>query len=373
MQQYLPSTATSHIEELSSMKYVASLVKGIADMVLIFDQDYQVIYANHIASEMLNTESEDLVGRYIFDFFPKNQTEFLEFLLQETMEQEQVYNRRTQFQIDSGAKLPVSISFSILSMDGELEGYMLVAKDNRQLVQATDALKHKNQQLERLFYRMSHDFQGPLATIQGMLELARMDTSSPQDLEDYIKHIQTSTEKLKHTLNSLMQLQYSDDPETTIREVTLRPLLESVVDEFSHYPGREEVLIHITANPQLNVQTDEKIIESTIQHVVENSIKFRKTNASDSVTKISVRNYKDGIKIKVKDNGLGMDRDMQRRAFDMFYRGHGHMKGSGLGLFIVKSNVEKVGGTVEIKGQPFLGTEVCIYIPNRRMGHTPHL
>ena len=157
----------------------------------------------------------------------------------------------------------------------------------------------------------------------------------------------------------------SAEKETTITEVALRPLLESVVDEFDHYPDRAEVFIHLTANQQLQVTTDERVVASTIRNVLDNSIKFRKTNASDSVIKISARSYKNGIKIKVKDNGLGMDRNMQRRAFDMFYRGHEHTKGSGLGLFIVKSNVEKIGGTVEIKGQPFLGTEVCVYIPNR--------
>lgn len=365
MQQYLPNTVTTQIDKTISSRYITSLVKGIADVVLIFDHDYRVIYANELAGEMLSAVPEDLVGLHIYDFFPNNQSEFLQYLLQETMEKEQVYNRRTQFQTERGQKIPVSVSFSILSMDEELEGYMLIAKDNSQLVQATDALKQKNEQLERIFYRMSHDLQGPLASIQGILELTRLEDTSAQETDTYIKHIQASTEKLKHTLDSLMQLQYTNEQESTITEVPLRPAVESVVDEFDHYPGREEVLIHITANPKLQVSSDQQVIAGIIRNLIENSIKFRKTNTTDSVIKVSVRQHKNGVKIKVKDNGLGMDRTMQQRAFNMFYRGHEHTKGSGLGLFIVKSNVEKLGGTVEIKGQPFLGTEVCIYIPDR--------
>ncbi|MGD1894423.1 MAG: ATP-binding protein [Cyclobacteriaceae bacterium] len=363
MHQFLPNTITSRVEGLSSSKYIASLVKGIADMVLIFDENYRVIYANQIAEELLCIPSDELVDHNIYDLFPKQQFEFLQALLQETMEKEQVYNRRTQFQTGKGQQVPVSISFSVLAMDGELEGFMLVAKDNRHLMQATDALKQKNEQLERLFYRMSHALQGPLASIQGMLELAGIEDSVPENLRTYLNYIQTSADKLKHTLHSLMELQYANEKEATITEVSLREMLESVIDEFDRYPGRKEVLFHLTANPNLKVATDEREVANSDRSKIENSIKFRKTNTSDSVTKISVRSYKNGVKIKIKDNGLGMDRTMQQRAFNMFYRGHEHAEGSGLGLFIAKSNIEKLGGEITLKGQPFLGTEVSIYIP----------
>ena len=363
MHQFLSNTITSRIEGLSSSKYIASLIKGIADMVLIFDESYRVIYANQMVEELLCVPSDDLVGNSIYDFFPKRQFEFLQSLLQETMAKEQVYNRRTQFLTGKSQKVPVSISFSVLAMDGEIEGFMLVAKDNRHLMQATDALKQKNEQLERLFYRMSHDLQGPLSSIQGMLELAGMEEEVPENLNAYLNYIQSSANKLKHTLHSLMELQYANEKDATITEVSLRSMLESVIDEFERYPGRDQVLFHLTANPNLKIATDERVVANSVRNIIENSIKFRKTNTSDSVTKISVRNYKDGVKIKIKDNGLGMDRTMQKRAFDMFFRGHEHAEGSGLGLFIAKSNVEKLGGEIMLKGQPFLGTEVSIYIP----------
>ncbi|WKN43840.1 sensor histidine kinase [Tunicatimonas pelagia] len=106
------------------------------------------------------------------------------------------------------------------------------------------------------------------------------------------------------------------------------------------------------------------MLTNVLRGVLENSIKFRKTSTNDTVIKVSVRTYKEGIKIKVKDNGLGMDRTMQQRAFDMFYRGHGHVKGSGLGLYIAKNAIEKIGGEITLKSQPFLGTEVSIYVPD---------
>ncbi|MGB3587386.1 MAG: PAS domain-containing sensor histidine kinase [Tunicatimonas sp.] len=364
MYQVLPNITTDNSNNvLAPGKYVASIVKGIADMVLIFDQDCKVVYANQKAGDLLQTVPEDLVGSNICEFFPDKQSEFLQALLQEAMEKDQVYNRSTLFQFKSGKKIPVSISFSTLALDDELEGYMLVAKDNRHLTQATDALKQKNEQLARLFYRMSHDLQGPLASIQGLLELTKMEVSDTQEITTYLTHIQSSTDKLKYTLQGLMQLQYEEE-ESAVTKVSVRHLLETVIDDLDDYPGREEVLVHVTANTKHTTTTDEHILTSILKGIVENSIKFRKTNASDTVIKVSVRAYKEGIKIKVKDNGLGMDRAMQQRAFDMFYRGHGHVKGSGLGLYVAKTAIEKLGGEIVIKSQPFLGTEVSIYIPS---------
>ncbi len=348
---------------LAPSKYVASIIKGIADMVLVFDQDYKVVYANQKAGGLLQTIPEDLVGSYIYEFFPDKQSEFLQALLQETMEKDQVYNRSTLFQFGGRKQIPVSISFSTLALDDELEGYMLVAKDNRHLAQATDALKQKNEQLARLFYRMSHDLQGPLASIQGLLELTKMEVSDTQEIITYLTHIRSSTDKLKYTLHGLMQLQHEEE-ENAATKVSVRHLLEAVIDGLDDCPGREEVLVHLTANAKHTTTTDEHILTSVVKGIIENSIKFRKTNASDTVIKVSVRTYKEGIKIKVKDNGLGMDRAMQQRAFDMFYRGHGHVKGSGLGLYVAKNAIEKLGGEIAIKSQPFLGTEVSLYLPS---------
>ena len=60
----------------------------------------------------------------------------------------------------------------------------------------------------------------------------------------------------------------------------------------------------------------------------------------------------------------GMSRQIQQRAFDMFYRGNQSSEGSGLGLFIVKSNVEKLGGEIKIKSQIDHGTEMWVYLPS---------
>lgn len=365
MYQVLPNTVTNQFANVTPTKYIESLVKGIADMVLVFNPDFRVIYANKMAGKLLNGDTTVMLGSLIYDFFPKKQQEFLESLLQETMEEEQVYNRSTQLRFGGKEGVPVSISFSQLIIDEELEGYMLVAKDISHLMKATDALKEKNEQLERLFYRMSHDLKGPLASIQGMLELAKLVEVQSQDVETYLRHISSSADKLKHTLHGLMQLQFDENEVDRRQNITMRYLLESVIDGLNNYPGRRNTIIHLTANPKVTATTDTMVLENALRCIIENSIKFRKTNTSDSVIKISVRNYKGGVKIKVKDNGLGMDRAMQQRAFDMFFRGHGHAKGSGLGLYITKNAIEKLGGEIKLKSQPFLGTEVSIFLPNR--------
>jgi len=98
--------------------------------------------------------------------------------------------------------------------------------------------------------------------------------------------------------------------------------------------------------------------------LVENGIKYHSPRNHASFLKISAKNARGGLDLIVKDNGEGMDKSVLDRAFDMFFRGNQSSSGSGLGLFIVKTNVEKLGGELKVKSKPKEGTEVRIYLPS---------
>ncbi len=337
--------------------------KSISDMVITFDHNFIVTYLNEKAAQLLNYKPQELIGFHITELFPKSQLEFLEVLLQETLEQRQVYNRRTCFGVKGKKQLPVSISFSTNS-EKDTTHFIMIAKDDRQLVKATEALKKKNAELETLIYRISHDLKGPLASMNGLFQLIELESDNPEATHNYMQLIKKSARRLEEKLLGLLELGLSKKENIEFTSIPLREKLNEIIADLQSFPGKEKVLIHLTAMEDFNFHTEEKLFQSILQNLIENSIKYRKPNIEDAVTKISVRKYKDGIKIKVKDNGLGMDKDLQKRAFDMFYRGHNHTEGSGLGMFIVKTHVEKLGGEIAIKSTPHMGTEVSVYLPN---------
>ena len=69
------------------------------------------------------------------------------------------------------------------------------------------------------------------------------------------------------------------------------------------------------------------------------------------------------VLFSVKDNGLGISDRMKKKVFEMFYRGNTKSKGSGLGLYIVKSAVDKLGGTLELESEEGKGTCFSVALP----------
>ena len=344
--------------------YVDSLMKSIVDMLFIFDENFLISSVNQKTCQLLNQEEQDLIGLPIEELFPKRQKKFVENLLSSIYEEGHMYNLETQFKVKGSKSLPVSISFSVFRNESNSVGFLLLAKDIQHFLMATDALKQKNEELETLVYRVSHDLKGPLASVAGLFQLLEYEEETLENLKYYLNLIQESTVKLENTLSGLLEVGLAANRGIAHRKLNVRASLERLIEGFNGYPGRENVILLLSANCELTISTEEQTFNSILQNLIENSIKYRKTYITDAVTKISARKYKNGIKIKVKDNGQGMSRQIQQRAFDMFYRGNQTSEGSGLGLFIVKSNVEKLGGEIRIKSQIDHGTEMWIYLPN---------
>ena len=367
------ATLVTNINECSNSNknasynsFIENIGKSVSDIVVAFDNDFFVSYANESAAKLLNYKAEELLGFHISELFPKSQQDSVQVLQQSAMENQQVHDWRTCFSVKGKKQLPVSVSLALM-IDGDYEsGLVMIAKDNRQLVQATDALKQKNAELETLIYKISHDLKGPLASVNGLFQLYDMPGHTQEQKDHYIGLIKKSTKKLEEKLLGLLELGLSKREDIKFEAIPVREKIDEILNEFESFPGRNEVLFHTTATEGLTIETEEKLFHSVMQNLIENSIKYRKSHTDDAVTKISVRKYKDGIKIKVKDNGLGMDRDLQKRVFDMFYRGHSHTEGSGLGMFIVKTHVEKLGGEIGVKSSPQLGTEFWVYLPEQK-------
>ena len=347
----------------SESVFIEKLLKSQTNIVLVFNDDLNVCFVNDYAADLMNYKQDVLIGQHITQVFPKRQHRLLESIIESVEEGESIRNRRSYLHVRRKRNLPVSLNFTFIESDHAFK-YILIARDQRQYTKATDALKQKNEELKTLIYRASHDLKGPLASIKGLFNLLKDEPGDAETLKYYLKLIEKSVDKLEDTLSGLLEVGLSAKKQLQYTSFNVRESLEEIIERFECYPVRELVIIHLTSNNDISLCTDQKIFHAIFQNLIENGIKYRKPKQNDAVTKISVRRYKRGIKVKVKDNGLGMDRNLQKRAFDMFYRGHEHSEGSGLGLFIVKNNAEKLGGEIILKSSLNMGTEIWVYLPD---------
>ena len=171
-------------------------------------------------------------------------------------------------------------------------------------------------------------------------------------------------DNLSAYLQKLRDMTRADDERTplSLRTFDFRPMAEKTLRQL-HIPDHKLVTFDTHFPPSLSVTADPMHLCNVLSNLLENAVKY----SGDSVH-ITVSGMLDGHRftLVVADNGIGIPPAEQARVFDKFYRvptGNRHeVKGYGLGLFYVKTMVEKHGGTVEGKREPGKGSEFMIRI-----------
>lgn len=230
------------------------------------------------------------------------------------------------------------------------------------VTERTSSLEKSNQELDRFVYSVSHDIKAPLSSVQGLINLIRM--SPPEELDYHLELMEKSIHKLNgfvediltHSRNSRVELK--KDVINFEREVKL------AADDLRHMDNASEVKLITSYNQRGKGVTDQYRLQSVLKNLISNAVKYYNPEAKRSWVKVVVETTRERIRINVSDNGIGIGADKVDNIFDMFYRASETSSGSGLGLYIVKETVEKLGGTITVASKEQVGTTLSLNIPN---------
>jgi signal transduction histidine kinase len=149
------------------------------------------------------------------------------------------------------------------------------------------------------------------------------------------------------------------------RELKAKIDFEKLVDECvhsCHYLDQSSIITIKKDIEPIEFYSEWAIINSILQNLIENAIKYSRKEAEPFVD-ISIRTDGDDIVIVVKDNGQGIPENHLPLIFDMFYRANDKVKGSGLGLYILKRAVERLRGTIDVKSTLHAGSVFTVKLP----------
>jgi hypothetical protein len=149
-----------------------------------------------------------------------------------------------------------------------------------------------------------------------------------------------------------------------ISKINFNEILEDIKRNIIYRQDFAGIKFHSNINVKNDFHSDPSLIHSILQNLIDNGIKYRNPRVRESFISVIIREYRNKIMIIVSDNGLGMNEETQKRAFEMFYRGSTTSQGTGLGLYTVKTSVEKLGGSVKLKSEEQKGSTFTIYLPN---------
>ncbi len=239
----------------------------------------------------------------------------------------------------------------------------------RELDNVNQSLNNSNQELNTIIYKASHDLKAPLTSNMGLVNLAIMETNDEKVLE-FLELIEKSNSRLEVILKDLFQL-------TRIRNAIVEPvqidfhkLLNDIIDEVRYIEGFENTKLNLIIDDIDNFSCDIFIIRSVIQNIIENAIKYRDLSKAYNSIKIHISDKGDHVQIEIEDNGTGIIPNEVDKIFNMFHRSQERIRGTGLGLYIVKTSLDKIGGEIRVKTKIRKGSIFTVTFPYTFEGHS---
>lgn len=213
----------------------------------------------------------------------------------------------------------------------------------------------------------SHELRTPLTAITGQLEVTLLKERSIEEYEKSIKSVLDDIKKLNQICNGLLELTYANNQADNLSNIKIRvdELLWEIRNDIQKIHPEYQIEIDY-----LNMPDDENImftkgnlhlIRTALINVIDNACKY----SPDKLAKVVLDFNTNKIKIQIKDNGIGISEEEQKNIFIPFYRSSNakSFQGSGLGLALSKSIVEKYNGKISLSSQLNKGTTVFIELP----------
>lgn len=222
-----------------------------------------------------------------------------------------------------------------------------------------EQIEAKNRQMDSFVYKASHDIKGPLRSVIGLTQVGLKSIQDQPALEIF-DHILKSTQKLDNLLMDLLKLSKAQQNEVSKTTICLKPMVEEILSSLQHLTEYERMKFNISIDSELSLYSDERILYSIIQNFIENAIKYKDPTKEESLLNITITSEGGRVIIKFEDNGLGIAPVHHQKIFDMFYKINEKSNGTGLGLHIVKINIEKLGGTIQLESKEGIGSTFTI-------------
>jgi two-component system phosphate regulon sensor histidine kinase PhoR len=221
---------------------------------------------------------------------------------------------------------------------------------------------------------MTHELKTPISTISLSAEVLTNPniTKDPKRLSSYAVIIKEETERLKNQVEKVLQMATVDQKkvEMDTDEVDMHDAIKKTVSGFEIILNANEGAITTNLKAQNYLVKGDKVhLTNVLFNLLDNAVKYAQSKPEID---ISTEDHKNGIYIRVRDNGIGMTREQQKHVFEKFYRvptGDVHdVKGFGIGLNYVRRILRQHGGKIELKSQLKSGSTFRVYLPKYKHG-----
>lgn len=331
---------------------VRLMMENLQEGVILTDDTYRILGMNRCAGDILQKKDVSaLVGQPLEPFFAEAPWDEI--------------HGRTNLPDVLERKISRDASLYLLTVqsvyqDEEFYGVLFIIDDITEQ-------EHREQLRREFTSNVSHELKTPLTSISGFAEVLSAGLfKSDADVVHFGSLIRKEAKRLLAMIEEIMHLtRIEENREKVHREpVCLPEIIRDIVEFMEPMLVEKKVTVHCTLE-QATVLGDKGLLREMAMNLIDNAVKY---NLPGGHVYVSVRKRGDHIDFAVKDTGIGIPEDKQKRVFERFYRADTSrsrkISGSGLGLSIVKHIAEYHNGTITLRSKENHGTEIIIHLPS---------
>jgi len=363
-------------KEKQTLQLLELLSNNVDDILFLLDKDFRITYSSPSYEKL--TKEKLKQGENFFELFNLNEEDFKNA---GTSENHKIISEKFFEKINRKVSIEHLVK-PITKEIGAKNKYLISSRDvtdREKLIHKITVNLNKERELNRLkskFISMtSHELRTPLSTILSSVDLLEIisdsmkDQSHKEDLMKHIRKIQIQINRLNRIISEVFVLEKSssDNADIRLEWIDLNGIIKQIL--FNYFKeAYEQFELKLHPEPIL-IQTDKDWIINILRNMIENTIKYGKTEIQKGI--ITTSNSKGKILFEIEDFGIGIPKSDQPFIFESFYRSSNvlNQKGTGLGLAIVKELVDKINGQILFQSKEGYGTKFVIEIPDEK-NHT---
>lgn len=350
-----------------------SLLSAIPDMMFVFDREGFITDFHSNEDSLLYVDKKSILNKNILNILPNNVASMILSKINKVLETKEAYTYKYQLNIKNSTRT--------------FESRMVYLNDTHSLAIIRDittqeiaekeliAAKEKAEESDRLkssfLANMSHEIRTPMNGIIGFSELLNSKTLNPEEREYYSSVIVKCGHQLLEIINDVLEISKIETGQIKVNksEININEIFQLILSFFIKKALEKDTIIKVNAslsNEDALIYTDVSKLKQILNNLISNAIKF--TNNGEINIGYTLKN--DFIEFYVEDNGIGIEKNEQKKIFERFtqanpqiMRRHG---GTGLGLSISKSLTEYLGGKLWVDSEINVGSKFSFTIPYKK-------
>lgn len=354
-------------------RQLAMVANTTTNMVLLGNGEGRIEWVNPAFTRVTGYTLEEVIGRKPGSFLlgpgsEKNVADFIRSRIKSGLgfKDVEIINYKKD-----GTPFWASIEVQpITDKTGKVVQFVAIQSDITERIATSQALMDRNEdllkinaELDRFVYSASHDLRAPISSLLGLIEVARLE----KDMDNMTKLLDMQKKSLlrldqfikdivDHSRNTRLKV----EPES----INFRSLVNATFEQLQFMDNASRIDRTIEIDQEVPFFTAATRVEIVLKNLISNAVKYADLRKGKPYLKVQVKCTEESAEIRIKDNGEGIPTEARPKIFDMFYRASANGTGSGLGLYIVKEAIQKIGGTIQVDSEFGYGTEFVIQIPN---------